>query len=452
MLKLYNTYSKKKEIFKPLKRGRVLMYNCGPTVYDYAHIGNFSAYLMADFLRRYLEDQGYKVKQVMNITDAGHLTGDTDTGEDKIAKKAKAQKKTPDEITKFYIQAFLDDWKKLNMLEPARRPWATKYIKEMIAFNKELLEKDFAYEIDGTIYFNISKFDRYGQLSGNTADKLKREVRAEIKSDKNKKNPGDFVLWFRAPKNHLLQWDSPWGRGYPGWHIECSAMSKKLLGTTIDIHTGGEDNIFPHHENEIAQSEAASGKTFARYWLHKRHIFVGGEKMSKSKGNFYTLSDLEKKDIHPLAFRMLMFASHYRQKVNYSDKSIAQAQTSIDKMMELLDRLQEVADNPLNIKSEITDTAKLIRDTKKDFDRALDDDLNTPQALAVVLNFVRTANQLIDQSRVGREESKSLIDFIFKLFNGGFNFGKHHGHTFGNFSIFYSVRNKCKIITSRRNF
>lgn len=412
-LKLYNTYSKQKEVFKPLKNSKVTMYNCGPTVYDYVHIGNISSYLMADILRRYLEYKEYKVKQIMNITDVGHLVSNDDGGEDKLIEGAKRESKTPKEIANFYTKAFLQDIEKVNIEKAYKYPKATDHIKEIIAITKDLLKKNIAYEINGSVYFDISKFKDYGKLSGNTKEKLEellKGARSEIVKDKNKKNPYDFALWLKAPKNHLMQWDSPWGKGYPGWHMECTAMSIKYLGKTIDIHTGGEDNIFPHHENEIAQSESYTNKTFVKYWLHKRHLLVDGKKMSKSKGNFYRLSDLEKLGFSPLDFRYLIIQSHYRNQINFTKNSLKQAHKSLNRLKEFLSRLKAVNTNKDN-----SDVNKLIIKTKKAFEKNMDNDLDTPQALASIFEMVNSVNKYIDQKNISKKNAKEVIKLLINF-------------------------------------
>src|SRR6185369_5362975 len=324
---LYNTLSKQKEEFTPLHAGKVGMYVCGPTVYSYIHIGNIRAYVFADTLRRLLEDAGYEVRMIKNITDVGHLTADDvaqgDTGEDKIEKKAKAEKKTPAEIADFYETYAFAAEKAMN-IEPAHyTPRATAHVKQMIKLIEELIEKGHAYEKNGNVFFDVTTFKNYGKLSGNTLENL--EVGARLEEHPDKKNPWDFALWLRAPKEHLMHWPSPWGEGYPGWHIECSAMSMEYLGDTFDIHTGGEDNIFPHHEAEIAQSESVTDKPFVRYFLHTRHMLVNGEKMSKSKGNFFTLEDLLEKGFTQMDFRMALLGSHYRSQMNFSWEAMEQA-------------------------------------------------------------------------------------------------------------------------------
>lgn len=312
---LYNTYAKKLEEFKPLEKKKVRMYSCGPTVYDFVHLGNFRTFLMADFLRRAFEYSGYEVKHIKNITDVGHLTqDDIEAGEDKMIKAAKREKKTPYDIAKFYEEAFHKDEEKLNILPARKFPRATEYINQMIAMIEKLIANGYAYESNGSVFYDVEKFKDYGKLSGNTLENLKTGARLEAHPDK--KNPCDFALWLKADPKYLMQWDSPWSRGYPGWHIECSAMSIANLGDTIDIHTGGEDNTFPHHEDEIAQSEGATGKKFVNYWIHGRHLLVDGEKMSKSKGNFYVLTNIEKRGFNPLSFRYLCLTAHFQSQLD----------------------------------------------------------------------------------------------------------------------------------------
>ncbi|MGB4833906.1 MAG: cysteine--tRNA ligase, partial [Candidatus Moraniibacteriota bacterium] len=314
MLSLHNTLSKKKEVFVPLDPPRVKLYTCGPTVYDYVHIGNLRAYVSADTLRRTLSLSGFDVRHVKNITDVGHLTADDvaqgDSGEDKITKKAKAEHKTPAEIVAFYTNYYHQTEQALNILPAHEEPHATAYVPQMIHFIEGLIEGGHAYTVNGNVFFDVTSFADYGQLSGNTLEHLK--VGARLEEHPDKRHPWDFALWLKAPEGHLMRWDSPWGVGYPGWHIECSAMNLATLGATIDIHTGGEDNIFPHHEAEIAQSECGNGVPFARYWVHTRHLLVDGQKMSKSKGNFYRLEDVLERGYSAMDLRMLYLGAHYR--------------------------------------------------------------------------------------------------------------------------------------------
>ena len=409
-MKFYNTYSKTEENFDPGKK-EILMYNCGPTVYSFATIGNFATFLTNDFLKRYLEFKGYQVKQIMNITDVGHLTSDADDGEDKIIKKAREEGKTPEEIARFFEKQFFLDLKKLNFSLANKYPRATDHVQEMIVIIKELINKGYAYEKDGTVYYDISKFEDYGNLSGNTPEKLEEEVREAVVKDSNKKSPHDFVLWVKAPEKHLMKWDSPWSKGYPGWHLECSAMAKKYLGPTIDIHTGGEDNIFPHHEAEIAQSEAANGTKFVNLWLHRRHILVDGTKMSKSKGTIYTISDLEKLGYDPLVYRFFIFGTHYRSKAHFSFANLDNVKKGLQRVIDFIGRLKRIE----NTAGTNLEAMALIEQAEDNFDKALANDLNTPEALAVIYDFISKTNQFIDQGKINREEAKRSVDLLRKL-------------------------------------
>ena len=396
MLKLYNTYSKKLEEFKSIEEGKVRMYNCGPTVYDYVHIGNFRTYLMADFLRRTFEYLGYEVKQVKNITDVGHLTqDDIDAGEDKMLKAARREKKSPGDIAKFYEKAFHQDEKKLNILSAHVFPKATEYIDKMIEIIKVLIEKEYAYEASGNVFYDVEKFKNYGKLSGNTLEKLKTGARLE--AHPNKKNSCDFALWLKAKPEHIMQWDSPWSRGYPGWHIECSAMSMTNLEETLDVHTGGEDNVFPHHEDEIAQSEGATGKKFTNYWIHGRHLLADGEKMSKSKGNFYRLSDIETKKINPLSFRYLCLTAHFQSQLNFTWKSLKASQNALDKLYNFSQNsspapsISSSGRGRISVLGKLSEPAvSLISDYKEKFKQALENNLDTPKALAIVWEMIKS--------------------------------------------------------------
>lgn len=422
-LKLYNTLTNQLEVFQSIHEGKVLMYNCGPTVYNYAHIGNLSSYLMADLLRRYLEYKDYEVKQVMNITDVGHLVSDGDTGEDKMEKAAREQQKDPIEIARYYEETFHADRKKLRIKDAESYPRASEYIQEMLTDVKTMMEKGIAYETSDGIYFDVTQFPDYGKLSNNKLDELSAGERVEINDEK--RHPADFALWKKCVgenANHILRWDFNTGErlefkkslqppasshqhsaGFPGWHIECSAMSASLLEDQIDIHTGGEDNIFPHHECEIAQSRAVTGGDFfAKYWVHKRHIFVEGEKMSKSKGNFYTMSDLEEKGFNPITFRYLIFSSHYRQNTNFTLKGLEDAQKSMERLQNFLGAVQETSDA-----GEELDVAK----TRSDFEAALDDDLNTSGALGAVFELVKEGNKLIASSQ-GIKNRLDVLKFL----------------------------------------
>ncbi|NTU69968.1 cysteine--tRNA ligase, partial [bacterium] len=414
MLKIYNTLTNKKEIFKPLKGKKVSMYTCGPTVYNYAHIGNMRAYVTADILRRYLEYSGYRVQQIKNITDVGHMVSDSDEGEDKMLKAAKKENRTPQEIALFYEEAFKQDEEKLNIKPASLYPRATSYIDKMIEVISILIKKGYAYQSNGSVYFETNRFSRYGQLSGNVIDKLKAGARIEKHSDK--RNPEDFALWIKAPENHILKWKSPWSIGYPGWHIECTAMSQKLLGDTIDIHTGGEDNIFPHHECEIAQSEASTDKKFVKYWVHTRHLLVDGKKMAKSDGNFFTIRDVENKGYSPIAIRFLYLTADFKDSINFTFKSLESA----SKTLENLDDFLFTLDSGPTISGKLSKTIKeKAQKFIKMFKAAMDDNLNTAKAVSELFEFIQTINKEIKSNKLSdkdkREIKKTLksVDTVF---------------------------------------
>jgi len=390
MLKIYNTLSRKVEKFKPLKKGKAGMYTCGPTVYDYDHLGHGWNYFNSDILRRVLEYQGYLVKHVLNITDVGHLTSDADTGEDKLEKAAKAGGKTAREIADYFTEIYLENRKKMNFLEPTVICKATDHIPEMIELVQTLIDKGFGYEISDGIYFDTAKFPRYGQLSGNTLDKLKEGARVEINPEK--KNHTDFALWKFSPEGgqRQMEWKAFGRQGFPGWHIECSAMSMKYLGHTFDIHTGGEDNIFPHHECEIAQSEAATGVKFVDYWFHTRFLMIEGEKMSKSKNNFYRLQDLEAKGFSALDLRYLFLTAHYRSQLNFTWAGIEGAKVARAKLMSFM--------------AGISNVGKVNKEFKDRFIGLINDDLAMPQVMALVWEVVK--------SDMKEEDKKAtLLDF-----------------------------------------
>ncbi len=408
---LYNTYTNKIERFKPVKKNKVRMYSCGPTVYDFVHIGNFRTFLMADFLRRAFEYSGYQVKHIKNITDVGHLTqDDIEAGEDKMIKAAKREKKNPYDIARFYEKAFHQDENKLNILPAREFPRATEYIKEMIAMIEKLIADGYAYEINGSVFYDIEKFKDYGKLSGNTLENLK--VGARLEKHPDKKNHYDFALWLKADPSHIMQWDSPWSRGYPGWHIECSAMSIKNLGETLDIHTGGEDNTFPHHEDEIAQSEGATGKKFVNYWVHGRHLLVDGKKMSKSKGNFYVLADIKKRGFNPLSFRYLCLTTHYQSQLNFTWKSLEASENALNKLYDFMTILPPDKGGLREVNSPLTPTisykerelnSPLERSKghvyEEKFRKALENNLDTPKALATVWEMIKSKELNYDDKK-----------------------------------------------------
>ena len=377
-MKVYNTLDREKEDFIPLQGNLVRMYSCGPTVYSYAHIGNMRTYIFMDLLRRSLRFCGFKVKGVMNITDVGHLLSDGDEGEDKMQKAARKEGKTPWEIAAFYTEAFFKDIDALNVGRPEIIAKATDHIPEMIAFVQGLLEKGYAYEISDGIYFDIGKFPGYGKLSGQTVDE--KEAGARIEENSEKRHPADFALWKKADKNHIMQWESPWGMGFPGWHIECSAMSKKYLGEVFDLHTGGIDAVPVHHENEIAQNEALAGKKTVNYWMHGEFMMVDGGKMSKSLGNVYTVSDLEKKGYLPLDFRYFCLNAHYRKKLNFTFEGMDAAHTSYERLRNALyaHKMSQAATDPA-----------ILEDLMKKFKGAVEDDMNIPFALGVLWDAVK---------------------------------------------------------------
>lgn len=378
MLKVYNTLSRKKEDFKELHEGEITMYSCGPTVYNYAHIGNLRTYVFMDLLRRVLLYDGYKLKGVMNITDVGHLTSDGDEGEDKMDKRAKETGKTPKEIADFYTNIFMTDLAKLNISLPEIIAKATEHIDDMIKYVQRLVDSGFAYETSDGVYFDISKFPKYGELSRLNLDEQIAGARVEVNSEK--RNPQDFAVWKKADPNHIQQWPSPWGMGYPGWHIECSAMSQKYLGEVFDIHTGGVDHIPVHHENEIAQNEALTGKKSVDYWMHGEFMLVNNGKMSKSLGNTYTIASLEEMGYSPMVFRYFCLNAHYRKKLNFTFEGMDSAKVSYERLCAILRShsygLALVDDDTLN-------------GFKKEFDDAINDDINIPMALGVLWKMTK---------------------------------------------------------------
>lgn len=413
MLRLFNTLTKKKEAFTPLNDKTVTMYNCGPTVYDYAHVGNLRAYTIADVLRRYLEYKGYVVKQIMNMTDVGHMLHDADVGEDKLVFAAVREKKDPWAIADFYIKAFLEDCKKMNFEEPMIRPRPTEHIKEIIELIEKLIKNGHAYVSNGSVYYDVTTFKDYGKLSGNTLDALKAGAGGRVEHNPDKKTQFDFALWICDP-NHIMSWKSPWcEKGYPGWHIECSAMSMKYLGDTIDIHTGAEDNIFPHHECEIAQSEGATGKKFVRYWLHLRHLMVDGEKMAKSKGNFYTLEDLLKKGYSARAIRYLLLSAQYRTSMNLTEESLKNAQDTVSGLLDFMDKIK-TSKTDYEYNKELNAS---VLGAKKKFEKYMDDDLNVPQALSAIFELVKETNKAIDEKKASKKNLKEVYDQMMNFDN-----------------------------------
>ncbi len=380
-MKLYNTLTRTKDEFKPRFENKVSMYTCGPTVYHYAHIGNLRSYIMEDVLEKYFRYVGYDVTRVMNITDVGHLSSDGDTGDDKMLKGAKREHKTVMEIAKFYTDAFFADCAKLNIKTPDVVEPATSCIDEFIRVITALIEKGYAYEAGGNIYFDTSKLDKYYVFNDFTEEDLAVGVREGVEEDSNKKNKADFVLWFTKSKfdDQELKWDSPWGVGYPGWHIECSCISMKNLGEYLDIHCGGIDNAFPHHTNEIAQSEAYLGHEWCNYWFHVHHLNTTGGKMSKSKGEFLTVSLLEEKGYNPLVYRFFCLQSHYRKSLVFSYENLDNAAVAYNK---LAAKVATLFDNSAVDKAAFDSL-------KAGFTEAMDNDLNTALAVTAVYDVLK---------------------------------------------------------------
>lgn len=378
LIRFYNTLTKEKDEFKPLD-DTVKIYTCGPTVYKDATIGNMKSFIFMDTLRRVLKYNGYKLKHVMNITDVGHLVSDSDDGEDKMVKAALEEKKTPLEISEYYTKRFMNDLDRLNIDKPEVICKATEHIEEMKQFVRELLNNGYAYETSTAIYFDVSKLDKYGMLSG--IDLRNQKAGARVEVDLEKKNPYDFALWIKAPENHIMKWESDWGLGYPGWHIECSTMSNKYLGEVFDIHTGGIDLVPTHHENEIAQNKGMCGKIPARFWMHCEFLLINGGKMSKSLGNAYLIDDIIEKGYEPLSYKMLCFSSHYRNKLNFTWEALESSQNS-------LNRLRDGYNKHLNGTDEINEDE--ILSLKEKFIDAINDDLNIPVAMSVVWNIVKS--------------------------------------------------------------
>ncbi len=376
-LRLFNTLTRKKEAFKPIDKSEVKMYSCGPTVYWFQHIGNLRTYIFSDLLKRILEFNGFKVKNVINVTDVGHLTSDGDEGEDKMEKAAAKEGKSAKEIAEFYFEVFKDDLRKLNIPDPTIWSKATEHIKEQIDLIKKLEKKGFAYKTEDGIYFDSSKFKDYGKLAKLKVSGLKAGKRIELR---DKKNPTDFALWKFSERVGARQqeWDSPWGKGFPGWHIECSAMSMRYLGEHFDIHTGGEDHIPVHHTNEIAQSEAVTGKKFVNYWLHGAFLLSKGEKVSKSKGGLYTIAELEELKYSALDFRYLCLMTHYRKPLNFSLENLDAARNAFERMKKKIIELRKIGVKG-NDNSE---------EYEKRFTGAVNDDLNLPRALEIVWKVI----------------------------------------------------------------
>ena len=406
-MNLYNTLTRRKEEFKPSDKNEAKVYACGPTVYDRAHIGHYRAYIFVDVLRRVLKYNGFQIKAVMNITDVGHLTDDADAGEDKMEKKATSEHKTVWDIAKFYTDDFFTAMAALNVerLEVVCR--ATDHIAEMIDLIRQIESRGYTYQITDGVYFDTSKLPDYGKLAGLDLDQLREGARVE--KNQEKKNPTDFALWKLTPTGvrRQMEWDSPWGKGFPGWHIECTAMGVKYLGRQIDIHTGGMDHIPVHHTNEIAQSEGAFGADVVRFWLHNEFVMVDGEKMSKSKGNFYTLDDIVKRGLNPLAVRYFFLQAHYRTPMNFTWEGVEAGQSGYDRLLDKIGELQAKTKN-LKIKTKnhnLKLKTEKAQELSKAFLVAINDDLNTAKGLAILWDLLR------DQKITDEDKLALALDF-----------------------------------------
>lgn len=391
-MRIFNSLSREIEEFKPVKANHAGMYTCGMTVYDYAHIGHGRKYVTDDILRRLLSYNGYEVKHVQNVTDVGHLVSDADEGEDKLEKGSKKAGKTVWEVAEFFTNDFYATMDSLNILRPTVICKATDHIPEQIELVKKLIDKGFAYETPEAVYFEIAKFPRYGRLFGQNLDDKQVAVREEVQTGEHKRNPADFALWFKTVgrfADHIMHWDSPWGQGFPGWHIECSAMAMKYLGESFDIHTGGEDHLSVHHPNEIAQAEAATGRPFAKYWVHTLFLKVDGVKMSKSLGNYYRVQDVLERGFSPMGLRYLYLMAHYRTPQNFTWSTLAAAQTTYDKLKEFM--LQASKHTGEGSRTELSrEKMKKLDEYKARFIEAMNSDLGTPQALAVMWEMIKS--------------------------------------------------------------
>ncbi len=413
-LKVFNTLSRSKEEFKPIEDKYVTMYVCGPTVYDHPHIGHAKSYVAFDVVVRYLRYLGYIVKYVQNITDVGHLTDNADQGEDKIEKRAASERVDPMQLVETYSRSYFQDMDALNVLRPDISPRASGHVPEQIELVKTLVEKGFAYEADGSVYFDVSRFPSYGKLSGKKVDELEAGARVEVAAEK--RHPADFALWKKAQKGHILRWNSPWGWGYPGWHLECSVMSMRYLGDTIDIHGGGLENSFPHHECEIAQSEAATGKPFVKYWLHNNMVTVDGVKMGKSLGNFITLKDAFARRA-PLAIRYFVLTSHYRSPLDFSETAIEAAEKGLMRIHAAVASVRKAlsaTETPAEGSGDAEALARL-DEFRARFEEAMDEDFNTPQAVAVLSDMVRWTNSLLADGAPGRKALEKIDECFLRL-------------------------------------
>jgi len=406
-IQVYNSLTRQKEAFHTLRAGEVRMYNCGPTVYGRAHIGNMRAYLFADTLRRWLEYRGYRVQQVMNITDVGHIQADADEGEDKIEAQAKKENRDPWAISRGWTEKFFEDLRALGVRPAIVYPKASEHIPEMLEMIEGLIAKGYAYQVDGDVYYEVARFPAYGRLSGNKVEDLDAGARIEVREEK--RHPADFALWKSDPR-HLMKWNSRFGEhGFPGWHIECSAMSRKHLGDRIDIHTGGEDNIFPHHECEIAQTEAFTGLPFANFWMHCKFLQVDGGKMSKSLGNVWNLDDIRARGFDLRALRYCLIRGHYRAPLNFTFDILKESVSALSNLDDLVVRLRN-ASRGMGASASADDGLEELSDLIGEFEEGMDDDLNTPRALAALFQL-RTA---VLEGRLGASAAAAALQFVIR--------------------------------------
>ncbi len=411
-LQLYNHLTRQKEDFVPLREGQVMMYVCGPTVYDHAHIGHAKVYVSFDVMVRYLRYLDYRVRYVQNITDVGHLTDDADAGEDKILRRAAERAVEPMELVETYMRSYFEDMDALGVVRPDISPRPSGHVPEQIELIKVLLDKGYAYEVNGSVYFEVTKFPEYGKLSGRKVEEQVEGARVDINPDK--RHPADFALWKKAEPGHIMRWPSPWGWGYPGWHIECSVMATKYLGETFDIHGGGLENIFPHNECEIAQAEAATGKPFAHYWLLNNMVTVDGVKMGKSLGNFTTIKQVLARHDPPV-LRFFILSSHYRSPTDFSDAALESASKGLDRLLGAVravrERLEIAGEGELD-----SDVAFLLESHKARFLEAMDDDFNTPKAIGILFDLAREVNRRLNEGvTLGRASLKAIDDLFRKL-------------------------------------
>jgi cysteinyl-tRNA synthetase len=410
-IKIYNSLARKEQEFEPVHEGRVHMYVCGPTVYADAHVGHGKTYVNFDTVRRYFMYKGYDVRYVENITDVGHLL---DSGEDRIIMGAERDQVEPMELVEEFTRRFFEDMDTLNVLRPDIAPRATGHIPEQIELVKKLLDKGYAYEVDGNVYFDVEKFEEYGKLSGRRLEDMEAGSRVKVAEDK--RNPADFALWKKAPPEHIMKWNSPWGWGYPGWHAECSAMATKYLGQPFDIHGGGMENKFPHHEDEIAQSEAAEGVTFAKYWMHNGMLMIRGEEMHKSLGNFVTLREAFER-YHPMTLRLFILTAHYRSPLDLTADSIEAAERGRQRLWGAVRavraRLEDAPEGELSDQVE-----EIVTQCKTTFEENMDDDFNTPGALGALYDFTREVNSLLNADETLSRGDLEAIDEVYRRMGG----------------------------------